>query len=98
MGKSRKRCPDDPRCSKHLIFSLKKVNSVHHKSKYRLLCLIKKKGRDAMQIKISLIIVDIKIASKALAFGMKKVLPSIIYYDQTAYVKGSYIGVSVKVN
>ena len=51
-----------------------------------------------MQIKISLIIVDIKIASKALAFGMKKVLPSIIYYDQTAYVKGSYIGVSVKVN
>ena len=52
-----------------------------------------------MQIKnwrpISLIYVDIKIASKALAFRMKKVLLSIIYYDQTAYVKGRYIGESV---
>ena len=59
-----------------------------------------KKGRDAMQIKnwrpISLISVDIKIASKALAFGMKKVLPSIIHYDQTAYVKRRYIGESVR--
>ena len=26
---------------------------------------------------------------------MKKVLPSIIHYDQTAYVKGMFIGVSV---
>ena len=53
-----------------------------------------------MQIKnwrlISLINVDIKIASKALAFRMKKVLPSIIHYDQTAYVKGRYIGESVR--
>ena len=52
-----------------------------------------------MQIKncrpISLINVDIKIASKALAFRMKKVLPSIIHYDQTAYVKGRYIEESV---
>ena len=53
-----------------------------------------------MQIKnwrsISLIDVDIKIASKTLAFRMKKVLPSIIYYDQTEYVKGRYIGESVR--
>ena len=49
-----------------------------------------------MQIKnwrlIFLINVDIKIAFKALASGMKKVLPSIIHYDQTAYVKASYMG------
>ena len=53
-----------------------------------------------MQIKnwrpISLINVDIKIASKALAFRMRNVLPSIIHYDQTAYVKGRYIGESVR--
>ena len=40
---------------------------------------------------ISLINVDIKIASKALAFRMKKVLPGIIHCDQTAYVKGRYL-------
>ena len=53
-----------------------------------------------MQIKnwrpISLINVDIKIASKALAFRMKKVLSSIIHRDQTAYVTGRYIGESVR--
>ena len=53
-----------------------------------------------MQIKnwrpISFINVDIKIASKASAFRMKKVLPSIIHYDQTAYVKGRYVGESVR--
>ena len=52
-----------------------------------------------MQIKnwrpISLINVDIKIASKALAFGMKKVLLGVIYHDQTAYVEGRYVGESV---
>ena len=44
---------------------------------------------------ISLINVNIKIASKALAFRVRKVLPSLIYYDQTAYVKGRYIGESI---
>ena len=45
---------------------------------------------------ISLINLDIKIASKALAFRMKKVLPSVIHCDQTAYVKGRYVGESVR--
>ena len=45
---------------------------------------------------ISLINVDIKIASKALAFRVRKVLPSSIHYDQTAYVKGRYIGESIR--
>ena len=45
---------------------------------------------------ISLINVDIKIASKALAFRVRKVLPYLIYYDQTAYVKGRYIGESIR--
>ena len=65
-----------------------------------LIITLKKKRRDAIQIKnwrpISLINVDIKIASKALAFRTKNVLSSIIHYDQTAYVKGSYIGESLR--
>ena len=33
---------------------------------------------------------------KALAFWVRKVLPSLIYYDQTAHVKGRYVGESVR--
>ena len=54
-----------------------------------------------MQIKnwrpISLINIDIKIAFKALALRTKRVPASIIHYDQTAYVKGKYIGESVTI-
>ena len=41
--------------------------------------------------------IDTKIASKAIALRMKKVLPNIINYDQTAYVKNRYIGESIRV-
>ena len=62
--------------------------------------LFQKKDRDNMLIKnwrpISLINVDIDIASKVLAFGLRKVIHKVIHYDQTAYVKGRYIGESVR--
>ena len=45
---------------------------------------------------ISLISVDAKIASKALASWMKNILSSIVKCDQTAYVKGRYIGESIR--
>ena len=45
---------------------------------------------------ISLINVNSKIASKALAVRLKKVIHSLISYDPTAYVKGRYIGESVR--
>ena len=45
---------------------------------------------------ISLLNVDLKIASKALAARIKKVIGSVILYDQTAYVKGRYIGESIR--
>ena len=68
--------------------------------KQAVITLIQKKDKDVMLIKnwkpISLIKVDIKIASKALDFRVRKVLPSLIYYDQTAYVKGRYVGESIR--
>ena len=68
--------------------------------KQAVITLIQKKDRDVTLIKnwrpVSLINVDIKIASKALAAKMKTVIHSLISYDQTAYVKGRYIGESVR--
>ena len=67
--------------------------------KQAVITLTKKNNRDVMLIKnwrpISLINVDIKIASKALVARMKTVIHSLISYDRTAYVKGRYIGESV---
>ena len=72
---------------------------VSSSQKQAVITLIQKEDKDVMSIKNwrpnSLINVDIKTASKALAFRVRKVLPSLIYYDQTAYVKGRYIGESV---
>ena len=63
-----------------------------------VIILIEKKDKDKRMIKnwrpISLINVDAKIASEVLALRMQKVLASIINYDQTAYVRGRYIGES----
>ena len=44
----------------------------------------------------SLINVGIQLTSKALAFRVRNVSPSLIHYDQTAYVKGRYIWESVR--
>ena len=61
--------------------------------------VIEKKGRDKRLVKnwrpISLMNVDTKIASKVLALRMKKVIPNLINYDQTAFVKGRFIGESI---
>ena len=60
----------------------------------------KEKDKDSRLIKnwrpISLINVDVKVASKALAKRTKKVTHNIIHCNQAAYVKGRYIGESVR--
>ena len=45
---------------------------------------------------ISLINVDTKIAFKVLASRMQNILTSIISHNQTVYVKGRYIGESIR--
>ena len=61
--------------------------------------LIKKKDRDKRILKnwrpISLINIDVKIASKALALRVRNVMHEHVYSDQTAYVKDRYIGESI---
>ena len=61
-----------------------------------IITLIEKNDKDKRFIKnwksISLINVNAKIASKVLAFRMEKHLSSIVKCNQTAYVKGRYIG------
>ena len=39
--------------------------------------------------------VELKIASKAIAYRLRKIIPDLIHPDQTAYVKGRDIGESV---
>ena len=41
--------------------------------------------------------VDTKIASKFLVLRMKKVIPNLINYDHTAYVKSRFIGESIRI-
>ena len=63
--------------------------------KQAIIKLIDKKDRDRRYIKnwrpISLLNVDMKVASKALALRLEKILPEIIQVDQYAYVKGRTI-------
>ena len=40
--------------------------------------------------------VDVKIESKALSFHLKKVISTLINYDQTAHIKGRFIGESIR--
>ena len=66
-----------------------------------MITLTEKKDKDKCFIKkwrpISLINVDVKVASKALANRLKAVIHNLISVDQTAYVKGRFIGESIRV-
>ena len=62
--------------------------------------LIPKKNKNLLYLKnwrpISLLNVDYKIASKALALRLKKVLSAIINNAQTGYVEGRFIGENIR--
>ena len=75
------------------------VGQLSTSQRQALITIIEKKDKDKRYIKnwrpISLINIDAKIASQALAARVKKVLASIIKSDPTAYVEGRYIGESI---
>ena len=63
--------------------------------KQAIITLIEKKGKDRRQISnwrpISLINLDTKIGSKAIARRLQEVIPDIVNHNQNAYVKGKSI-------
>ena len=63
--------------------------------KQAVITLIEKKDKDRRWTKnwrpISLVNVDVKIGSKAIAKRLENLLPHIIHYDQNAFVKGRTI-------
>ena len=86
------------------VLLLKSLNYSHlagelsTSQKQAVVTLIEKKGRDKRLVKnwrlIPLMNADVKIASKAFSFCLKKVISNLINYDQTAYVKGRFISES----
>ena len=76
------------------------VGELSTSQKQAVVTLIEKKARDKRLTKnwrpISLMNVDVTIASKALSFRLKKVISNLINYDQTAYIEGRYIGESIR--
>ena len=68
--------------------------------KQAIITLIEKKDKDKRKISnwrpISLINVDVKIGSKAIALRLQTVFPRIIYHNQHAYVKGRTINDAIR--
>ena len=68
--------------------------------KQAVITLIEKKGKDRTLLEnwrpISLLNVDTKIMSKVIASRLKNVLPNIIHYNQTGFIKDRYIGETVR--
>ena len=68
--------------------------------KQGVITLIEKKNQDKRFLKnwrpITLLNVDTKIASKAIAKRIESTLPDIIHYTQSAYVPGRFIGENVR--
>ena len=68
--------------------------------KQGIITLLPKSGKDSFYLEnwrpISLLNVDYKIATKAIADRIKQVLPSIISSQQTGFIKGRYIGENVR--
>ena len=76
------------------------VGELSTSQKQAVVTLIEKKSRNKRLVKnwrlISLMNVDVKTALKALSFHLKKAISTLINYDQTAHMKGRFIGESIQ--
>ena len=68
--------------------------------KQAVIRLIEKKGKDRSFLDnwqpISLVNMDAKITSKAIATGIKNVLPNNIHHNQNGFIEDRYIGETVQ--
>ena len=68
--------------------------------KQAVIALLVKSGKDLALLEnwrpISLVNVNTKIMSKVIAARSKKVLPSVIHYNQTGYVKDRFVGEAIR--
>ena len=84
---------------KFMIDSFNMLFNTSHLPSFHI-SLILKKNRNAECLTnwrpVSLLSVDYKIATKAVALRLKKILPSIVHPCQSGYVKGRYIGESIR--
>ena len=64
--------------------------------KQAVISLLQKKGKDRLFLKnwrpISLLNVDYKILSKVIAERIRKILPSVIHFNQSGFIEDRYIG------
>ena len=78
-----------------------KCGEVTTSQKQAIITLIEKKDRDKRLIKnrrpISLLNVDVKIGSKAMALRIKQVIHKLMHCDQTAYVHDRNIDKAIRV-
>lgn len=83
--------------NKRYFFTKEKLKKINRITFYKNA----RKGKDR-RIKnwrsISLVNVDVKIDFKAIAMRLEKVLPSIIHYKQSAFVKGRNLFYAVRIN
>ena len=81
----------------NFVFQSRKLSITQRRG---IISLIPQKCKDKTMLEnlqpISLLNVEYKIVTKAIAKRLEKVLPSIINPDQTGYVKGHYIGENVR--
>jgi len=68
--------------------------------KQGVITLLKKEGKDPLSLTnwrpVSLLNVDYKIATKAIANRIKPLLPKLVHPDQTGFIPGRYIGENIR--
>jgi hypothetical protein len=90
---------------KHIVFDsliyAYNNNALSIEQKRGILTLIPKKDKDLRRLKnwrpLTLLNTDYKILTKLLASRLQKVLPSVISFDQSGYLKGRYIGENIRI-
>ena len=72
------------------------LGEMSNSQKQAIITLIDKKDKDRTYLEnwrpISLVNADSKLASKVISNRIKKVLPRIIHYNQSGFIKGRFIG------